>query len=301
MTYKKIRIVFTTPFSSLPTADQLFGQIVWAISDLYGEHEADEFMEKFSQNPPFLISATIPEGFMPVPFYPPMKQVVADGKSRAKAKQNKKRKWIPLNEFCVLQRDQNQIRTFDFSSGPKIGEKVEEHVRIDRNTLRADDGSLHAERYVTTANPLVAYISFRDDQVRQMTALLHKVCEYFGIVGLGGNRNVGRGVCTVSLVDLNEEEEQIFKFHSTAPQPFMTLSRCSGEDLLQGAVAYSVTAYTGITGRADNGLFNKKPVVGFELGATFRNGKGNLVRDVHPNGKVCTYAYAFPVPISLEE
>lgn len=302
MTYKKIRVLYRTPFSSLPTADQLFGQIVWAISDLYGVQRAKEFVAGFDGKPPFLISAVIPEGFLPLPFYPPPSQIVATSSSeRQKAKQNKKRKWIPLNSFYVLQHDPTQMRFLDFAdSGPAMGEVVEEHVQIDRNTLRAADGTLHAERYLFGKIPFVAYVAFDEERESDMGSILAEVCSYLGVIGLGGNRNVGKGACDVSCVELSEEERKLFSFHNGNPQSFMTLSRCSGKDLLDGAVAYSLTAYSGITGRSTSGFFNKKPVVGFEVGSTFRSGTGGLVHGVNPDEKVCTYAYAFPVPLSLE-
>lgn len=298
MKYQKLVIRFTSPFTSLPSANQLFGQLVWAVSGLYGEAKASSLVEQWKENPPFFLSEAVPEGYLPVPVLPIRERATQDSATRAKAKQNKKRAWIALSDFRVLQRDTSKFTEIVFQKGPSLQEISETHVQIDRLTGRASDGQLYTARYLSTPTPVIAYVRWNTES-EALASLLQDVCAYWSQVGLGGDRNVGRGSCSVSLEALSETEMSLLSYKDTEDGPFMTLSRCSGEDLLDHAIAYRMDAYSGITGPRNDGLFNKKPVIGFLAGSTFTSGKGCIVTDIHPDKNVCMYAYAFPLHVEV--
>lgn len=295
--YKKILISFSTPFSGPPTADQLFGQMIWAVSDLRGEQCASALVSRFVSNPPFLISAAMPEGFLPVPMYAPSKPQENTQEARHYAKRFKKARWIATDAFSRIQRNPSLFFEEDVSlHQPDLQSAVETHVSINRLKGSAEDGSLRTERYVFSDSPFVCYLKITDIDFWN-SFNIDEILKYLTATGIGGNRNIGRGMCDVRLASLSETEEKVFSY--TSPS-FITLSRCAGKDLLEGSIAYRVIGYSGITGRDDSGRFNKKPVLMFEVGSSFSSGTGSLIQGIHPNKEIAYYCYAFPLYLDME-
>lgn len=296
--FKKLRISFSSPFTEIPTADQLFGQLVWAVSDIRGEAAAGALVERFKDNPPFLISEAIPEGFLPLAVYPPSDSQDKSQESRHKAKRNKKYKWIKIDSFASVQKAPRLIHEIDFESViPNFKTITETHVQINRISGTADDGTLHTERYIDYRAPLACYIKVNDDDFWR-NFQIDELLKYLSTIGLGGNRNVGRGNCTILLADLTEKEYEIFSFKSSS---FMTLSKCAGNDLLEGSIAYKIVGHAGIVGRASTSLFNKKPVLFFDVGSTFTSGIGEMINDIHPDKNISYYGYSFPLYLKIED
>lgn len=296
MVYKKIVIQFTGSAKGLPTADQLFGQMVWAWSDMLGEERATEIVRIFHDDPWFLLSAAMPAGYVPIPRYRHHGDSTVE--KRAHAKKNKKCAWIPIKQFLLLQDDPDVFSTLDFSDDqPRFSSFAIPHVSINRLSGCADDGQLYQEQVVCIEKPITVFLSIQEKHEKDVESLLDVALSSFGQCGLGGDRAIGRGACHLKLEELSEGERGMFAKKS---QSFMTLSRCSGLDL--SAYSYAVTAYAGIIGRGctEGGMqFNKQPVLYFEPGSLFLGGKGCLLDDIHPDKRICSYAYAFPVPISI--
>jgi len=298
MMFKKLRISFSSPFTEIPTADQLFGQLVWAVSDIRGEAAAGALVKRFRDNPPFLISEAIPEGFLPLAVYPPSDNQDKSQESRHKAKRNKKYRWIRIDSFASVQKDPRLIHEVDFESAmPDFKSITETHVQINRIKGTAEDGILYTERYIDYRAPLVSYIKINDANF-WVDFQIDELLEYLSIIGLGGNRNVGRGSCTIILTDLAEKENEIFSFKASS---FATLSKCSGMDLLEGSIAYKIVGHAGIVGRASTSLFNKKPVLFFDVGSTFSSGTGEMISDIHPDKNISYYGYSFPLYLKIED
>lgn len=299
--FKKILISFSTPFSGPPTADQMFGHIVWAVSDLRGEQCASELVSRFTENPPFLISAALPDGFLPVPMYAPSKPQDNTQEARHNAKRFKKAKWVSLDAFARIQRQPALFYKENLLlKQPNLQPVLETHVSINRLTGSVDqesDSSLRNERYVYSYSSFVCYINILDMDFWNAFNM-DEILEYLSAIGIGGNRNVGRGVCDVKLSSLSDIEEKVFSYTSSS---FLTLSRCSGKDLLDSAIAYRVIGYAGIVGGGNTGLFNKKPIIMFEVGSSFSAGKGALIQDIHPNNEIAYYCYAFPLYLDMED
>lgn len=304
MEYSKILMQAKSPFSGLFTADQMWGQFVWAIAHSEGADRAEEFVTEFLEKPPFLVSAMMPEGYFPIPMLPPKRttDVKFDPEARKRTKRNKKLHWLSFSDFAKVQRDYRYLSTadLDISGSPEITEISETKVSIDRLTNSQVDGSLHTLSYLYARNPFVVYLAFPDGEKGQKERI-EKILSFLSLDGLGGDRSVGRGVFSLDFCPVSKEEQALFSFDRG--NAFMTLSRCFGKDL--HPLYYSVTAYAGIVGghpegNMQTGMFNKKPIIGYEPGSVFASGSGCVVRDIHPDKRIASYGFAFPVPLSLE-
>lgn len=288
--YKKIRIEYFSPFSSIPTADQLFGQIVWGLSDIKGEDIASEFVK----NSPIRISSALPEGFFPIPIIPTKRKENVDAAElRKKVKKNKDLHWIGLEDFKLMQLGIKQLSDLDlFLSQPSIKSVEETRVSIDRISMKAAEGQLFTDSYLCPIT-LVAYVEFLNIERFSPNNLL-EILDLLSTYGLGGNKNIGRGNCKISLVELSEIENQIFSFKCDE-SIFMTLSKCAGNNL--NPLSYKIEVYSGIVGRlySNKGFFNKRPIALFDIGSTFYSGEGEIINNVSTDSKISTYAYAFPV------
>lgn len=301
MKFAKIVFKPLSPFSRLFTADQLWGQMVWAINELEGEDKASAFVKEFIDNPPFLISAMIPSGYLPRPVLPPIvsKNCLSEDeerKNREKAKKNKTNHWIPLDIFSLIQDDYSKISSIEIEKQPNFNEFKETHASINRQTLSALDGGLYNVSYLDTKEDLVVYLRFIDD-VETSLPLIKRVISHWEKVNIGGDRAVGRGVFKISIEKLSTLEESIFNKDYVS---FMTLSRCFGNDLIPNY--YNLSVYSGIVGNGNtngNLYFNKQPIIGFEQGSIFSSGRGCLGQNVNTDDRVCSYGYAFPIPFRL--
>ncbi|MGB4407802.1 MAG: RAMP superfamily CRISPR-associated protein [Sphaerochaeta sp.] len=309
MDYYKIQMKAKSPFSELFTADQIWGQIVWAISDMKGTQRADSFVKEFLDSPPFLLSMMMPEGLLPIPILPPVLRDVSEGDNKAESearkrtKKNKKCKWLTLEQFLQLQSNSSCFAEMDldlrFQHIP--GQTQETKVSIDRFTNSQIDGSLHSLTYEFSDCPFVIYLAI-DPERPDILEELGPILDFLSKVGIGGDRSVGRGIFDMKMVQVSDTEQSLFSFDQV--NTFMTLSRCFGRDLVP--LSYRVSAYSGIVGRSLEGrgnvqLFNKKPILGYDEGSVFSAGRGGLATGIHPDPRVCSYGYAFPIPIRLEE
>lgn len=304
MKFSKIVFKPLSPFSRLFTADQLWGQMVWAISEIDSEEEADKFVKTFHENPPFIVSSMMPLGFLPRPILPPFKSeekkldYEEERKSREQAKKNKSNKWIPLISFSKIQDNPNAITKIQIDRTPKLNDFKETHVCIRRDTFSAVDNGLYNIAYLTTKDSLVCYLCFKDE-IPKNIALIQRIISYWEKVNIGGDRTVGRGSFSIKLQDLDEIENKIFSKNYSS---FMSLSRCFGDDLYP--IYYNLSIYAGIVGNGLNSkntdsFFNKQPIVGFEPGSIFSKGSGSLAQGVSTDKRVCSYGYAFPIPFKL--
>lgn len=291
--FKKIRIEYVSPFKAIPTADQLFGHIVWAISDIYGEEAASKFVEQV----PVRISSALPEGFFPIPVLPSKRKENDDAiDQRNKAKRNKDLHWISLMDFSFLQSGVRSLSDLDLSSCQPIIKTIEEtRVSIDRTTMKASDGQLYSEEYLYPMT-LAFYADFIDEDKFPVNAM-KEVLKVISINGIGGNRNIGRGQCKLTIEELSDLENKIFNFTSDSSS-FMTLSKCAGMNL--DPISYRIEVFSGIVGRTyeGQGFYNKRPIALYDIGSTFFSGEGGMFNEMSTDPKVSTYAYAFPVRIN---
>jgi len=293
MTVKKLTLKAKSAFSELFTADQLWGQMVWAISDLEGENRATEVVSAFQKNPPFLISAAMPEGYLPMPF------LSVDGDEEI-LKHNRKNEWVSHSNFLKIQKDPRVFGREKFEDKVVvICARTDVKASIDRATFRSfEDGGLHNETFQVAEKPLSVFLRFESDaEFAKWKPTLDKVIDYWNKLGIGGNRNVGYGEFSIVFSDLTREENQIFSFPTD--KGFMSVSKCFGRNLKPEN--FKVEVYSGIVGRAEKaGGYNKRPVVCYLPGSVFHSGKGTIANEMNGSGKVSSYGYAFPVGIALK-
>jgi len=297
MGYVKLRFSPHSRFSGLFTADQLWGQMVWALSDLKGEDEANAFVEAFKSTPPFLISAMFPDGYLPVPFLP------YAGESTEEEweieNHNKKCRWLLWGDFSRVQQKTGSFFSQKFPVNDLLHLVTEIHVSINRGSLTAMDGGLYNQQFVSCENPLCVYIRFLDEDTK-WPELIDLIISYWEKVGLGGDKNVGKGQFAIGEVPLTKEEDDIFSFPDG--NCFMTLSKTFGHDLVP--LFYQMEAYEGVVGKGfPNGAsyYRKKPIIQFLPGSLFKEGTGSLATEMSIEPRVCTYGYAMPVSINFED
>ena len=304
MEYVKICMHPRSPFSNLFTADQIWGQMVWAVSAMQGEKEAETFVDEFSDAPPFLVSMMLPKGVLPIPMVKPVKPEgndELDAQARKLLKHNKKCKWLTFEQFKAFQTDPKLLSKIELQDSFSFSSITETHVAINRLTNAPLKGQLYNANYFSSkGSEFVIYLSFLRDEESWKNRII-EIVSYLSRIGLGGDKAVGRGIFEMELKELTKEEQEVFSVHSNR---FMTLSRCSGSNLV--AMEYRVSLYTGIvggslSGNEGKGLFNKYPVLFFEPGSVFTSGTGCLLSDVHPDTRIKTYGYAFPVPLEYKK
>jgi hypothetical protein len=296
---KNLKILFTplTSFSEMFTADQLWGQMVWAISDLHGDGAAEEFVMSFKDNPPFLISDFTIHGYLPVPVLSDTKQRKAS--DLAIAKQNKKNRWISIQDFAIVQKNSEQFfeRPIEDSGFCILKSVSEVHPTISRETGTVIDGGLFNSSYLYSEKDLCVYVRFlNEDSSWEKTVL--EIIDYWKVVGLGGDRNVGHGQFEIRVSSLSAEENDVLSF--CTGNAVMSISTCFGENLVP--VSYKLKVYTGIVGKGDNcqGIYRKNPIIEFFPGSVFAKGNGIIAQGVHPDERICSFGLVFPLTINVK-
>jgi CRISPR type III-A-associated RAMP protein Csm4 len=300
MKYIKINLNTKSGFSNLLAADQIWGQMVWGISDLEGKDEATKFVDSFEDTPPFILSSMMPLGYFPKIMLPTLNKnkdeklsKSEEANNRRLAKSNKKMDWIPVDLLLKNQKEISNLSLVEIKNKPKITRVNDVRSSIDRETgIPFKEGGLFNQPFLFSENSFVIYVKIlkEDDKYEK---LINKLVDYFKAVGLGGDRNVGKGNFDMTISNLDKKEQQLFDYE--AGNLYTTLSRCSGSDL--EPLNYQINVYSGITGGSltENKTFNKYPVVYFEPGSTFAKGQGSLIHNVHIDSKICSYGYAFPL------
>lgn len=285
---KRIVLKPKTPFSSLFSSDQIWGQFIWALSDLYGPEKATDTVKTCTDGEaPILFSAAMIDGCLPKPSYV---DALADF-SNENEKSNKKCKWLIYDDFACLQEDSNYLKEkkLELSGNLSINDVQEVHVSISGDTL-------YNVIYKSSTVPLVVYADIKNDEWNEV--LLNVIGNHWSVMGLGGDKNVGRGQFEVYLEDLSDKERKIFEFKSDSG--FISLSQTFGMDL--EPLYYSVEAYSGFVGRKDEtaGVYRKKPVIRYLPGSFFKKGKGSVLKTVD-NQDIFSYGLAFPVCMKMKD
>ncbi|MEJ5362115.1 MAG: hypothetical protein WHV26_08630 [Spirochaetota bacterium] len=287
-------------YSDVYSADTIFGTVCWYIRYLYGEDTLISLLNEFNDDVPFIISSFIPEGYIPKPLLPfqlkdSVKEIEID-------KQFKSVKWIPIELFKKYQANYNQDA---ISKELNVGmSKTFNPDRIDitRNSINrmtgmVREGMLFTESYYYED---ISYNVYVTEFNSKYSDIFKKSFSVACSVGFGGDPSTGKGLFDVKLQELNEVEKNIFDYQSNY---FVTLSECAGSNL--DPLCYTtMTKYgklggefsqKGINGRL---LFNKKPIVLYEIGSSFKksdNGFGVMLKNIHTDTRIVQYAFAYPV------
>ena len=292
---KKIVLTPKTSFSEMFSSDQIWGQFIWAISDLFGAEEASSVVEEFKNNPPMLFSSMFLDGYLPKPFF----VNALSNPASENGKHNKKCNWLSFVEFKKLQNDCKSLNSEKLSLEQEayIKDVNEVHVSIDRECFKALDNGLYNSQYLWCDKALSIYVDFLSNDGK-WEKLLNDVVDLWRKIGLGGDKNVGHGQFDFSLEEISTTEESIFDYKES--EKYVSLSNCFGSDLVP--INYTIDVYSGIVGRVSPTLsaYRKKPLIRYKVGSLFLNGKGCIAENIGIERDVCSYGYVFPVYMNYE-
>ncbi|MFH1672278.1 MAG: hypothetical protein ABIF87_02455 [Pseudomonadota bacterium] len=326
-----VEIEFLSSVETPLHADTIFGHICWAYRYLNDEEDLKIFLSLYDENPTqplLLVSNGFPKGYLPKPVIPPINQedlqkvVKEDERIEAsfKIKTIKKADIIPKEIFKKLQR--NKIRPLDLFAAmyendnyrgimrEKEGHQavMVQHNTIDRIQGSARRGGLYAQDetfFDPTQSAFEVYLKTSFFSFEELT----RIFEFIRMQGFGRDKSTGKGHFSLKIrggIDLPESAE---------PNAFMTLSSYvpAKNDPIKGY--YNIIHKYGKLGGAyaagSPDVYNnpfKVPLIMFSAGSTFiddhynnRRIYGCLLDNVHSNGGIRHYAYAFPVGISIED
>lgn len=286
---KRIVLNPKTPFTELFSADQIWGQFIWAISDLEGEEKASEVVESYKENPPILFSSLMLDGYLIKPFYANSRIDT----STEKGKHNKKCNWLSYEDFYSFQKNADSLsnKELDISPNSFIEQNNEIRVSLRREYIE-EKNKLVNKFYLSSKKKLVIYADVKNTE---LMSLLEEVIKYWNIVGLGGDRNIGRGQFCITLEDLSTLENDIFNYKSDGS--FVSLSETFGNGVLP--LEYSIDVYSGIASRTSK--YRKKPIIRYLKGSLFskESEKGIIIKSLDEDSSVYSYGYAFPVEVTI--
>ena len=293
---KRIRLNPKTPFHGLFSADQIWGQFIWAISDMYGEEKAAETVNLYSEGKaPVLFSSCMLDGYL---IKPTFASYLVD-LSNEIAKKNKKCNWLSYSDFESFQKNWEYLENKELDLSPdKFLKNIGEiHVSIprDRRVDADSDSRLYNSSYTFSDVPLIVYVDIINDET--WTEVLNELVKYWSLYGLGGDKNVGRGQFSVCIDDLSDQEKRILDYKSS--NKYISISESFGRDLKP--IYYSVEVYSGFIGRKSNSneSYRKKPIVRYLPGSLFLEGKGSVLKSMGENRSVFSYGLVFPIYVCL--
>lgn len=236
-----MKIVYLKPKSGFITelrSDTLWGMICWGIRNVYGNSILEKVLESFNENnPEFLISSTFPyrksesklEQFFPKPILPVNpyeKDLSPDRKSKLeksiKDKKNKKKNLIAFTQYQQLINNEINLENAIYESGNIKLESVSiTHNAIDRlkgATLKKDGvGQLfHKEEYFIEDNSASENVETGlFFLIKGNSEKVEAALRWLGHVGIGGDRNTGKGHFEIKISDFEITEPEDFNAVTT--------------------------------------------------------------------------------------
>ena len=303
---------YGTPLDS----DTLFGHICWAIRYNFGEDKLVEILDLFNNgNPPFLVSSSFPEGYLPKPTLPPLEIDYNKERSkketkinRQKFKKQKKISFIKIDEFIE---NQSMLSSSTIFNAPDADIDHKEFIltrnAINRETMRVIEGALFTETYYYLDNrnikekrKLWSFIRIEDEKYK--IDFFNEIFKYLSDVGIGKDKSTGKGRFIIKVIEVIGAEKNIFDFIGTH---FFTLSHTAGANL--DPIAYTTFTRYGKLGEefSTKGVFYKKPIMFYKHGSIFVNTNKNIygetVKNISTIENVIQYGYAFPLYFNFKE
>ncbi len=212
----KITIEPKTSFITPLQSDTLFGQFCWQYRYIYGESELEELLEGYNDNPAVVFSDGFPEGFLPIPKVPYLRES-RDVENYKKFKQFKKFLYVKKE---ILFRAKNPGYLFEFFSqlpereipqyflGSPWVRSSYYRVSIDRNTGTAKEGMLFElpEYFIRCrgegrGKPFRINIFLRYNGKKISLDRIREVFKAMGILGFGAKASWGKGKFELSSVE----------------------------------------------------------------------------------------------------
>lgn len=321
-----IEITLQSPIVTGFQSDTIFGHICWAVRFIYqdGEAKLHEFLDAYDDVPPLLVSSGFPMGYLPKPVLPPVTQAELETilkredriKDSFRIKSIKRWNFLPKSDFISLQKEITPLNLFRFMNDSY--EAIEKDLNSGQSVLVQHNTVNRIENRVKKGLYAQEETFFNEDGGRFEIYLktyfftkeeLQRIFEFISEGGFGRDKSTGKGHFTFLInegVDIPESE---------TPNAFMTLSSYipTGKDPVKGYYR-AIHKYGKLGGLYAKGVSEvngnpfKKPLIMFSAGSTFYDddytaGKtyGSLLKNIHQNGQIRHYAYAFPIGISLED
>ncbi len=176
-----------TPRSNFATAlkgDTLFGQLCWAINNVFGKNRLEELLSSYKTHPFLVVSDAFASGYLPKPHLPS----VLLSESAEDRKENRKKIWLTANDL------QDGI----YKNAKKDSEVGKDNaITIVRNsinykTFTTDDDSF-APYGTTEYSFLQKDIYFLIDENIFTQDELKKALEHVSTIGYGKDASIGKG------------------------------------------------------------------------------------------------------------
>jgi len=293
-------------------SDTLFSALINAMNIIYGQNETDQFVKKFTNAPPFLISSlflydknTI---YFPRPF---VDEQLHETLKRKFGKELKKITWLSNSMFLkwisgdMLNEDNIEAMIKDQENYKRAYEvEIRPRVSLDRNTQNSNlyhSGYVHFEKNAG----LYGLLAVKDNQTLD---LFKNLLKNLGDIGLGGEKTYGSGLYEV--LEFSKVDGVLFEiFKAISPwHVSLSLYHPSPDEMSkikENAVAYDLIRRKGWITTGRNSLPLKKKSVGFFVeGSVFKGCPNGCLVDVTPDTypdkvlkhKVYRYGFAFTAP-----
>jgi CRISPR-associated protein Csm4 len=302
-----------TAFGDLFGADTVFGHIAWAVRYLYGNDKLEKLLTAFHNEPPFLLTGFIPDGFLPRLILPPYKWSYDKDSEKKKlleqrneAKKQKKIEWLSMDFYRKYQESMSSKLKYDDIKDLEISSYETTRNAIDRTSFKVSEGALFTDTYIWTNKKLNVYVRVHSNEYGKQW--FEPIAEYLSLTGMGKNKSTGKGKFTITVEDLTGKEEELFSYRGSH---FISLSHCAGNTLKP--LAYKLFTKYGRVGEewsqhGINGklLIFKNPIVFYKAGSTFFTNNsesfyGKMIGHIHPDERIVQYGYAFPLYFHYKE
>lgn len=304
---------FRTPLQS----DTIFGHLLWALRYLEGESALAGFLDSYREGqPPLLLSAAFPAGYLPVPLLPPPplappSAAIADVVVQKLLHTGSP--WLPLAQWRDLV---NGLTPAAVSAAAALGDPeparatrvVRTRTAVDRLTGSAREGRLfNAEESFFTPGATFEIWHRLLAEDSALPGRLEQWWRWIAANGFGRRKSEGRGAFEIVGAGLEPAADALPE--ATAPNGFMTLSAWVPREGDPTDVSYQTRIKRGKLAEA-YALPSpwKKPLLMFAPGATARLAAddalrpwyGGLVEEMHwTRPGMVQYGYALPLPVRL--
>ncbi|ACI21834.1 type III-A CRISPR-associated RAMP protein Csm4 [Thermodesulfovibrio yellowstonii] len=295
------------------SSDSLFSALINTVSNYYGEKESEKWIDKFENNPPFLLSSLFiynsDKYFLPKP----LDDSFISREIRKKiGKELKKIRWLEAKDFLLWQKRQitkvediEKIKINSERYSDAFKREIRPRVTIDRITSQSSIYFCGSIKFQREAG-LYGMVAFRDTDFIERFRIVMKL---LGQTGIGGERTYGYGM--FELKDFKPIDGVLKKLMESDTEGFTLLSLYTPsnteiDDLVQKIVAYEIKIKKGWITSGRTALPLKRKSLGFiKEGSVFSKPLRGCLVDVTPENappdilkhKVYRYGYAFTVPL----
>jgi len=236
MKYQKLKLIlnFESSFITPLQSDTLFGEFCWAFLYMFGKNRLRNLL---SEPPGIVFSDGIPNGYLPIPFFPMKNVSILRGRSDEEAqklykdlKDFKKRKFVSrelfekkaacgeklteelFGEFRKLRREGREKEKF-LTGFAKKQESI--HVSIDRRSGKAREGMLFQSEEIFPEKDIAVYVLYRPEVISKEE--IEETFKFIGVSGFGAKKSWGKGKFSFKTeeFDLKEGNSNFFVSLST--------------------------------------------------------------------------------------